>query len=310
VADFESKLQRLSRRGTPVGAEEMIERIEAELAGDPLVVVTKQREGILMTNTDQPVSTKGPGPGRGLGWALVTFVAILTVGGLYFAFSGDANEVVDQVTVPTPTTAPETVPTPTTVPEAAGSPIDISTWTAYESDRYGFTIGHPSDWTVDPADHDWTLAGDADDFLSTGHEAFRPPDGHVRVSAWLVPLDPGTTMQTTADVEAWVEQFCPQTDQPSCTGMHDRAIPLCKEGRDCHPGLLVPFAADVQAFFFDADLDGMVVVAVWVPESAETVAPYGGAQALLKAFLATMEVCPVRDRIGGLCPEGRWEPSG
>ena len=107
MADFERKLQQLSKRGTPVGAEELIERIEAELAGDPLVVVTKQREGVLMTNTDQPVPTKGPGPGRGFGWALVAFVAVLTVGGLYFAFSGDDDEVVDQVAVPTPTTVPE-----------------------------------------------------------------------------------------------------------------------------------------------------------------------------------------------------------
>jgi hypothetical protein len=101
VVDFESKLQRLSKRGTPVGAEEMIERIEAELAGDPLVVVTKQREGTLMTNTDQPVSTKGPRPARGLAWALVAFVAILTVGGLYFAFSGDDGEVIGQPTART-----------------------------------------------------------------------------------------------------------------------------------------------------------------------------------------------------------------
>ena len=101
MADFEKKLQQLSERRTPVGAEELIERIEAELAGDPLVVVTKQREGTLMTNTDQPVSTKGPGPGRGLGWALVAFVAILTVGGLFLAFSGDDDEVIDQDTART-----------------------------------------------------------------------------------------------------------------------------------------------------------------------------------------------------------------
>jgi hypothetical protein len=41
VADFSSKLQQLSSRGTPVGAEELIERIEAELAEAPLVVATK-----------------------------------------------------------------------------------------------------------------------------------------------------------------------------------------------------------------------------------------------------------------------------
>jgi hypothetical protein len=95
VADFETKLQLLSERGTPVGAEELIERIEAELAGDPLVVVYKQREGALMTKTDQRVTTKGPGTGRGLVWAVAAFAVILAVGGLYLAFSGDRDEVAD-----------------------------------------------------------------------------------------------------------------------------------------------------------------------------------------------------------------------
>ncbi|MGH8948783.1 MAG: hypothetical protein ACRDXF_07985, partial [Acidimicrobiia bacterium] len=108
MADFTKKLQQLSVRGTPVGAEELIERIEAQLGGDPLVVATKRREGVFMTKTDQPVTTKSPGPGRGLAWAVAAFV-VLTVGGLYFAFSGDDGQVVDQTTVPTPTTvlAPE-----------------------------------------------------------------------------------------------------------------------------------------------------------------------------------------------------------
>ena len=51
MADFETKLHWLSERGDPVGAEELIERIEADLAGDPLVVVNKRREGTLMTKT-------------------------------------------------------------------------------------------------------------------------------------------------------------------------------------------------------------------------------------------------------------------
>jgi hypothetical protein len=110
VADFTNKLHQLSERGTPVGAEELIERIEAELADDPLVVATKQREGVFMTKTDQPVMTKSPGPGRGLAWALAAFAVVLAIGGLYFAFSGSDGQVVDQTTVPTPTTAPAPEP--------------------------------------------------------------------------------------------------------------------------------------------------------------------------------------------------------
>jgi hypothetical protein len=108
VADFNTKLELISRRGNPVGAEEMIERIEAQLAGDPLVVVTPRRKGILMTKTDQPISTKPPGPGRGLVWALAAFVAVLAVAGIYLTTAGEGGQVAE----PTPTTVAE--PTPTT----------------------------------------------------------------------------------------------------------------------------------------------------------------------------------------------------
>jgi Tol biopolymer transport system component len=117
MADFASKLQRLSVRGIPVGVEELIERIEAELAGDPLVVVPQRRKGIVMTKTDQSVTSKGPGPRRGLGWMVAAFVAILIVGGSLIVFGGNGGEVVEQDTVPTPTTTP----TPTTA--AAAEPI-------------------------------------------------------------------------------------------------------------------------------------------------------------------------------------------
>jgi WD40 repeat protein len=109
MADFAAKLQRLSVRGTPVGVEELIERIEAELAGDPLIVVPQRRKGTVMTKTDQSVTSKGPGPGRGLGWMVAAFVAILIVGGSLIVFGGNGGEVVEQDTVPTPTTTPTAI---------------------------------------------------------------------------------------------------------------------------------------------------------------------------------------------------------
>jgi hypothetical protein len=42
--------------------------------------------------------------GRGIGWAVAAFAVVLTVGGMYFAFNGADGQVVDQTTVPTPTT--------------------------------------------------------------------------------------------------------------------------------------------------------------------------------------------------------------
>ena len=65
-------------------------------------------------------------------------------------------------------------------------------------------------------------------------------------------------------------------------------------GADRHPGLLVPFENDVQAFFSGGIYaqDAMTVVAVWRAESSRHVARYGGSRRLLEAFLSTMEVWP------------------
>jgi Tol biopolymer transport system component len=127
MADFAGKLQRLSVRGIPVGVEELIERIEAELAGDPLVVVPQRRKGIVMTKTDQSVTSKGPGPRRGLGWMAVAFVAILIAGGWLIVFSRNGGEVAEQDTVPTPTTTPIPTTAPATEPIAGAFLLDLET---------------------------------------------------------------------------------------------------------------------------------------------------------------------------------------
>jgi hypothetical protein len=106
VADFETKLRWLSERGNPVGAEELIERIEADLAGDPLVVVAKRRKGTLMTKTQQSLTTRQPSRYRGPGWAVTAFVAVLALGALYVAFSGDRDEVANTPPPPTGEVAP------------------------------------------------------------------------------------------------------------------------------------------------------------------------------------------------------------
>ncbi len=190
MADFDTKLQQLSNRGTPVGAEELIERIEAELAGDPLVVVTKQREGTLMTHTDQPVTTKGPGPGRGLAWAAVAFAAILAVGGLYFAFSGDDDEAVDQVAVPTPTTVPE--------------PTVIVPWGG-PGPRAHLTVMLPDDWEVNDG---WIVTGDDDavprTFMRVGSSVVANIYSEPCQSTLLdPPLGPTVDDLATAFADVW-----------------------------------------------------------------------------------------------------------
>jgi hypothetical protein len=114
VADFESKLRWLSERGKPVGAEELIERIEADMAGDPLVVVAKQREGTLMTKTQQTTASRFKGPA----WAVAVFVMVLAGGILYLSLFDRENQVAD--------TAP---PTPDLFTEIApGEMVELPDW--------------------------------------------------------------------------------------------------------------------------------------------------------------------------------------
>ena len=121
------------------------------------------------------------------------------------------------------------------------------------------------------------------------------------MSAWSVPraLDEGTmsegvtVVESWRNVERWVKAYCERTGNTPCTGIHDRAVPLCLEERDCHPGLLVPFKDDVQAFFTNGgEGASMTVVTVWRGPADPSTEPYGGTRALLEAFLATMNVKP------------------
>jgi hypothetical protein len=105
---------------------------------------------------------------------------------------------------------------------------------------------------------------------------------------------------------AWVGGYCEASGISSpCTGVEDRAVELCLEARDCHPGVLVPFESQVQAFFSGGIYNGdaMTVVSVWRGESDPSVAQYGGAQRLLEGFLSTMLVWPAstpfEERIAG-----------
>jgi len=218
-------------------------------------------------------------------------IAVFAVGGLFYLGGSRAPSVGGGVSAaPSQTASSTPSPSATLTP----SPTPKATWTTYHSDRYGFDIGQPPGWTVRPADRRWTFAADATTWLSTAEEALLSPAGDIRVAAWSVALDPGKTLESTADIEAWVEAYCQKSNNTPCTGIHERAVPLCLERRDCHPGLLVPFKDDVQAFFTAGiyNADEMIVVTIGRGESHPTVMPYGGAQRLLEAFLSTMEVWP------------------
>jgi hypothetical protein len=225
--------------------------------------------------------------------AAAALLAVVGVGAFY-AFGRGPNFGLGVTS--SPTTSERQTPTPT------ASPIDTTGWTNVESSRYGFTIGYPPSWTYEPADHDWTLAQDGDNWLSTGQDVFRAPDRAIRVSAWAFPAHDAATLHPLDDLEAWATAYCESAGLSTpCTGIPGRAVPLCIERRDCHPGLLVPFDHEVQAFLTGGIFgDNLVVVAIWRAETEPAVLPYGGARRLLEAFLSTMGVWPRTDFPAGL----------
>lgn len=195
---------------------------------------------------------------------------------------------------PVASTAPSTSSSTSAAPSTADTPIDSSDWTTYTSDQYGYEVGHPPDWTAIPASRSWEAADAGDPLGSPSHDAFRSPDDDIRVSVWQVPLEPGTTIESREDFVAWAEEYCQESGSTPCSGIDDRAVDLCLEKYDCHPGLLVPFSTDVHGFFTAGIYpgDAMTVVAVWRGNSAPAAAPYGGSQRLLEEFLSTMQVWP------------------
>jgi len=227
-----------------------------------------------------------------LGGAAV--LAAFLVGGLFYLGGSRSPSVVSDVSpASSPISTPSATLPPSVVPTAAqADPPAMPTWVPYTSSRYGFTVSHPSDWTVQPSTRAWTFKDDAKDFLSPAQDAFVSPDGHIRLSVWSVPF--GGRDAGPERFEAWIEDFCQTTGSTPCAGIHDRAVALCIERRDCHFSLLVPFDDDVQAFLSGGvyPSDCMTVVAVWRGQGDPTVATYGGSRQLLEAFLSTMSVWP------------------
>jgi len=101
---------------------------------------------------------------------------VVVVGGLYVLRPGADRSGVGGQEPPVPSASP----TPSPVPSSTPSPLDTSGWVVYESDRYGFSISHPDDWTENSADHDWTFEKDIVAWESTGVDSFLNAESLVR----------------------------------------------------------------------------------------------------------------------------------
>lgn len=193
----------------------------------------------------------------------------------------------------------------TSAPEPAGTtparPSSTSTrepeLLTYTSSQYDLTLQYPRNWTPVAAERAWSWSVDAKDAFSHAADWFMAPEsshGDVRLSVWNAPIDATTRVESYAYLVAFAEDYCEKSGASPCTGIAERATQLCVEPRDCHPGLLVPFKEDVQAFVSGGNFadDAVTILALWRSDEHESVAAYGGGTALLEAFLETMDVRP------------------
>lgn len=205
-------------------------------------------------------------------------VVAVAVGGLYlFRPATDPSGGVGGPGSPAPSASPSSSP----APSASGALLDTTTWVTYESRRYGFSIDRPDDWTQRPSTRDWTFEPDAADWLSPAQESFISAPGEVRVSAWSVAVEPGTS------AEAWIQAYCESSADSAtevCPSIQDGAVPVVVDQRPAV--LFLDPGWDPQAFILNGDR--MHVVVVWRGEDDPSVRPFGGARRLLESFLSTM----------------------
>jgi hypothetical protein len=211
--------------------------------------------------------------------ALGALVAVIAVGGALYLF-GPSRYGSGGPPIATPTVSPSVAPSPPAAAQATPNLLDTSTWTAYTSNRYGFTIGHPADWTERPSDHVWTLSADVD-FLSKASEGFTATGQAILVTAWSVSVPSGTS------AAAWIQAYCLKGGNSPCTGLQSLSIAVSVDG---NAGSLIQFVDDTQAFILVGNR--MYVVAVWRPDSDPSTTPYQGATQLLKTFISTMHLLP------------------
>jgi hypothetical protein len=225
----------------------------------------------------------------------IAAVIVVAVGAAGLALLGTGMSGLGGQLGPSPSPSPAVQASlsaaPTPLPSAASLPAG---WTPFQSNQYGYDMGYLTGWTAKPAIQPWTYAADAKNWSSgLAQDEFLSPDVSVRMSAWTVPTE-GATLDDRSQLGTWIATYCQRAAFTPCTGIPARAVPLCLERRDCHPGMLVPFNEATLAFFTGGIApDGTVVVAaVWRPEPDPIVAPFGGAQHLLEAYLSTMSVWP------------------
>lgn len=183
---------------------------------------------------------------------------------------------------PPASAAPSTSePSTSAVASPSLDPNDTSAWLPFVSERYGFSMAYPPDWSAHLGNGDWTFPEDTawpDGVERTDWFYLDGADGSAAASAWSVALEPGIS------ADQWFLDYCAVEATP-CDGTEPK-VPASLDG---HAGWFVP-ASDPQAYFGIGDRIYLVVI--WQPEDHPALERYGGGRQLVEAFLSTMRLLP------------------
>jgi hypothetical protein len=92
---------------------------------------------------------------------------------------------------------PSATPTP--------APIDPATWVAYTSERFGYTLEHPADWTIKPSQLDWE-PGAIHSELSQWPDELNDPEGGYAAGGYTIYAG-RQGLETSQTPEAWAAQY-------------------------------------------------------------------------------------------------------
>jgi hypothetical protein len=129
----------------------------------------------------------------------VIAVAVLIGGAAYVLAPGG------QVGGPTPTESPSASPAESPSPSPSTLAIDPATWVPYTSERYGYTLEHPADWTIKPSQSDWGPGAIHSD-VSQWADAISDPQGGDVAGGYTI-FAGRQDLETGQTPESWTARY-------------------------------------------------------------------------------------------------------
>jgi len=233
---------------------------------------------------------------------LAAAVLLLALGGGTYLIAGGGP-----VASPTPpggaSTAAPSTPAATGLTTQAPTVTSTAGWITYTSAIHDFSLEFPADWSFRAAATRTWQVGDAlrDEPWSYADSFVSPDEEQIALLAWEMPAGGGIDLDSIDGLRTFARTFCAAVDAApgGCDAFAEAAMPMCLNagGDTCRAALLVPTSDAQYAFFMDwtsvmfTDIpDRVTVVVVAREDSIPAAARYGGAVALLKLVLTTMDV--------------------